>query len=845
MAEVSFGEWLKRRRGAEGWTQKQLAQRINCSISALRKMEAEERHPSAQVVERLAELFQIPPMERKSFLRFARGDWQSFLGSETEAAPWQATSNLQPTNLPASITSFIGREKEQDEIIDLLAKNRLVTLAGTGGIGKTRLALQVGQKLTTNYPNGVWFVALDSLSDPALVPQTVASAFDIREASKRSILERLRDALHNKTTLIILDNCEHLLQACAQLMTFLLANCRNLKILTTSRELLNVTGEAAYYMPALSTPEFEYASVETLGEYESIQLFVERATLASSSFKLTNKNAQIVVDICRRVDGIPLAIELAAARMNILQAEEIHKQLQDSFNLLSKDSRIAESRHQTLQASIDWSWGLLTPAEQIFMQQLSVFAGGWTLASAQAVCEGDILNLTSALVKKSLIVVNQEMGRETRYRFHEIVRQYARERLLESGKEAGARKRHLQYFLQLSEHAETGLRGPTQVEWMSRLNHERDNLRAALEWANTTDVEAGLYLASRLNIFWEIFDAREGAHWLEEFIQNSKSKAYPHARAKALHALGWSKQWFERIDEALSMAQESRGLYRACGDKAGEVEALLLLAATLNPAEADGYAQEALTLALSINDKWTIARALFVASWGHPERDSYSEKALSLFQEVGDLRNMAECMAELGRLRMLNNDIESAQNILSQVAVLFRKLNIKSGISGVLQAYGRIAAIRGEYEQAYTCLQEAAALDEEHGYRISYLFDRALLGYLSLNRGKLAEANEIFTETLQNFYSDKNEIGVAFTLEGKASFFVASARSQIAAQLIGWADASRERTGDHRFPLEQADVDKTIAACLAKMGEGAFTDAHEEGQKMSMDEAVTYALEAG
>ncbi|HKY54529.1 MAG TPA: BTAD domain-containing putative transcriptional regulator, partial [Anaerolineales bacterium] len=506
-------------------------------------------------------------------------------------------------NLPSQLSTFIGREKEQDEIINLVAKHHLVTLAGVGGIGKTRLSLQVGQSLINTYPDGVWFIALDSLSDPNLVPQTVAAVFDIRETAGRPVIEILMNMLREKTTLLILDNCEHLLDACAELITDLLTNCPNLKILMTSREILNMEGEAIYYPPPLSIPG-DSTLLEKLTNYESVQLFSDRASLALSSFRLTNENIQSVVEICRKVDGIPLAIELAAARINVLQVKEILNQLNESFALLASNGRRTLPRQQTLQASMDWSWGLLTDAERIFLQQLSVFAGGWTLGSAQAVCDGNVLDLTSALVKKSLIMVDQKSVGDTRYQFHEIVRQYIREKLIESGEEEDIRTRHLQYFLQLSEEAEQALRGPTQIEWISRLNDERDNVRAALEWGDKTDVEAGLYLSSRLKIFWELFDIREGAHWQEAFIQKIESRAYSHARAKALWALGWSKNWLERLAEAHSAAQESLDLYRACGDKSGEIDALLELASIVDPSKAVKLSRQALTLAEAINDKW-------------------------------------------------------------------------------------------------------------------------------------------------------------------------------------------------------------------------------------------------
>jgi len=657
------------------------------------------------------------------------------------------------------------------------------------------------------------------------------------------IVEILINALRKKTTLLILDNCEHVLDACAQLILNLLQNCPNLKILATSRETLNIAGEATYSIPSLSIPEEGNLSFEKLNAHESVQLFTERAALTHASFRLTNENIQSVVDVCRKLDGIPLAIELAAARVNIMQVEEILKQLQNSFALLSIDGRTIVSRQRTLQASMDWSWGLLSEAEQRFLRQLAVFAGGWTLDPTQAVCDGDVLSFTSALVKKSFIRVHQETGHKTRYRFHEIVRQYAYEKLAESGEEENIRTRHLKYFLELSKQAEPALRGPTQIEWMSCLNDEHDNIRAALEWADKSDVEAGLYIAGRLNVFWENFDVREGIHWLEEFIQRPESKVYPLARANALGTLGRFLLWSQRFEEAHTMAQECLDLYRACGDRYGEVDGLLLLAGIVNPSEAKEFNQQAFALAQSINDIWRTASALSSMGWGQQDRYSYIEKALALFREVSDLRDMAECMAELGRLRMLNNEIESAQKLLNEAATLFRQLNIKSGISAILQASGRIAAIKGDYEQAHNNLQEGGAIAEKYGYGIHYLFARSLLGYLAWYRGDIIEAHEIFTETMQSFFKKKNEIGVVFNLEGMGGLSVAVGKPEVAAHLIGWADMVREKLSDPRPPLEQADVDKIITACLAKMGEVAFSDAYEEGQKMTLDEAVAYSLQ--
>lgn len=764
----------------------------------------------------------------------------------------RARETISPKhNLPSQLSSFIGREKEQTEIINLIAQNRLVTLMGTGGIGKTSLALQVGQKLLNEYPNGIWFIALDSLADPTLVPQTVAAVFDIRESNDRSIIELLINKLCEKTTLLILDNCEHIVDACAQLATTLLSNCSKLKILATSREVLNVTGEATYRTPSLSIPEQDEMSLQKLTEYESIRLFTERAALASSSFTLTEENAQAVIDICRKVDGIPLAIELAAARVNILQVSEILNQLQGSFALLSTDNRTASLRQQTLQASVDWSWGLLNAAEQAFMRQLSVFAGGWTLESAEAVCDGDVLSLTQTLVKKSLIVVNQEAGRMTRYRFHEIVRQSAREKLIEANEEDEVRTRHLNYFLQLSGEAEPSLKGPAQIEvWMARLNEERDNLRAALRWADKIDVEAGLYISGRLQGFWESLNLDEGVRWMTKFLGKPESHEYPHAKAKALYALGVLLLWSEDFTKATSVAQECLTLFRACGDQQGEADALILLGYDLQYLDrreaADELYEQSLALARSLGDARRQALALFRLGYDHPDRQlAYWEKAIALFRLVDDRSSMASLLCATARFRiLLTGDLETAQKNLDE-AIQFgpvRGRNIAGLWEEAAFVKSLIALIRGDYEGAAALLEETASLAEDRGNRMGYLWTRVQLGHIALRAGDLTEARTIFAETVQIFHKDRSTIGVVYTLEGLVGLSVAVGKPEHAATLIGWTDATRERIINPRPFLEQANVDRDIVACLARMGEIAFADAYDEGRKMTIDEAVAYAL---
>lgn len=758
-------------------------------------------------------------------------------------------SILPPHNLPLQLSSFIGREKEQRDIAKLVVRNRLVTLVGTGGIGKTSLALQVGHRLLNEHPDGVWFVALDSLSDPALVPQTVAAVFDIRERSDRPILELLTHALSMKTILLILDNSEHLLDACAQLITALLQACPNLKILATSREALAMAGEAIYRIPSLSVPEHRKLSLEKLSEYEAIRMFAERAALVQSTFQLTEKNIRAVAAICRKVDGIPLAIELAAARVNILQVDEILHQLEESFQLLANQSRTTSPRHQTLQASMDWSWGLLDEVERVFLRQLSIFAGGWTLEAAQAVCDGNVLDLTSALVKKSLIVV-QQTSHDTRYRFHEIVRQYASKKLIESGDKNRLHTWHLGYFLGLAEQAELELRGPSLVDWMERLNEERNNLRIALHWADKIDVEAGLYLSSRLMRYWESSNLPEGRRWLENFINKPGSKDFPLARAHALNTYSWLLTWLQQFERAFSVAEESLALFRAAGERHGEVDVLISLENMYQFKDDIGTAlrlgRQALALAEALGDRWRQANALLYLGWNYhnlEQRFKYWEKAIHLYREVGDQITLANLLGLLGQFRVLHGDFELGERCVDEALRLWQANRRANIWDNPRVTKSLIAMMKGEYEQAAALLREVMISAQERGNRMSYLWAQVRLGHILLRSGTLTEAHEVLAETAENFGKDGYTIGAIFALEGMADLFMTVGKVEYAARLIGWADLTRQKIQDTRPNYEQANVDKVIAACLAKLGEAAFSDAYEEGQQMTLQEAVAYALE--
>jgi len=851
---LPFGEWLRKQRRALDLSRQDLANQAGCAEITLRRIEAGTLKPSKELAFLLLDKIGIPDGERLQWVAFARGT-ASLPTNQTLSSPSEPK-----TNLPAFITTFIGREKEQVEIRKLIHKHRLVTLTGSGGVGKTRLSIKTGGHVLEDYVNGVWLVELASLNDPALLPQTVAKVFGLVTQSEVPILEILINFLRPKTTLLIFDNCEHLLDACAQLTDTLLKNCPNVKIFATSREPMGIMGEALYHVPSLELPDIQQL-LDHFKEYESVRLFVERAQLTQTDFSLTMENASFVSQICSRLDGIPLALELAAAKFGSLSVAEIDRQLETSFNLLTGGSRTALPRQQTLRASIDWSWNLLTEPEQSFMRQLSIFAGGWTLESAQALCDREVVGLTSSLVKKSLIVMNQALpseqtsGRhefdrkERRYHFHEMIRQYAREKLIETGEEENIRTLHLKYFLGFSEEADRAGRGHEQLKWNARFNDESDNLRAALDWALKTNIEAGLYLSGRLWFFWEGFNISEGARWLKEFTKTDKANLYPRAKAKALVTHARLLELLQQPDQARVAAEESLELARAYNDPQDEIDGLLALVDIANsglPIHSRAeLAQMAYTLSQSINDPWRQALALGI--WGWDRRDPEQararwEQSTILFREVGDLSYLVTYLCYLGQFEITMGYLDTAKKRLDEAVLLSQRTSRKRNALTVFHASGQLAVIMRDYDLARINLQKAIMLGEEIGERMESPWCRIRLGDLAILEGKLSEARQLFIESAKTFQRDGEVIGIAFALERLANIYIMTAKFELAARWIGWADATREKLNNPRPRLEQTDVDKIIATCRAKMGKAAFSKAYNAGKQMSLDEAVEFAL---
>jgi predicted ATPase len=514
---------------------------------------------------------------------------------------------MDSTNIPVPLTSFIGRERELGEIEQLLATARLVTLTGAGGSGKTRLAIQIANTVNKSFVDGVWMVDLAPLREPAFVPQLVAQVFGLRPSADQRLLETLLNFIHSKQLLLILDNCEHLSIACGLLAQELLSQSSELCILATSREPLAIAGETIYPVSGLTWPAVPAKLEENLQDliqYDALRLFVERARAISPDFKLNLENVGPTVEICRRLDGLPLALELASARVNVLTIQQIADHLNDRFKLLISAQRTGfEARYHSLRAAIDWSYAQLTPKEQALLRRLAVFEAGCTLDTAESVCSGediaaqDILDLISSLVSKSVVVAETVGRTQARYRLLETIREYALERLEESGEKAWLRDRHLDLFLTRAEEAAPKLNEAYQQLWLNWLEGEHENLRAALAWVlESGAIEAGLRIAIALYRFWEIRGfVEEGLTWFERLLAQADERINVFVHANACTYAAFLAMFLGNTSATMAYGRQAVALAEAVGDNDNPI-LILALGGLASGVQATGDYQTAFTI---------------------------------------------------------------------------------------------------------------------------------------------------------------------------------------------------------------------------------------------------------
>lgn len=802
------------------------------------------------------------------------------------------TSIVRHPALPQRVTSFIGREHEIEEIEELLAMplTRLLTLTGPSGCGKTRLALQVAAKRVKFYSDGIWWVDLAALTDPDLIPLTVANVLGIREQTGMPWMDALIEYLQNREVLLVLDNCEHLVAACAQFVETLLFACPQLQILATSREALGISGERAWLVPSLTLPKNEFkvassklqaGSIElgqsqpstfnlqpsALLESEAVRLFVERAKAVQPSFALTQQNVPAIVQICRELDGIPLAIELAAARMKVLTAGQIAERIGDAIRLLTSGSRTAMPRQQTLRAAIDWSYDLLSEQEQTVLRRLSVCTGGFTMDAAEAICSGEgveveeVLDLLAALVDKSLVMVTgQEQYGQARYRMLEIIRQYAHEKLVEAGNLETIRDHHLAFYLNMAEQAEPGLLSADQLTWFDRLEMEHDNLRTALSWSLEREQRpehdaflenASLRLAGALGWFWFFRGYYiEGSDWLTRVLAQS-CNAPAVVRAKALVRQSRLELWKSRIEQGKSLAEEGLTHYREAGDIRGMAEAFAALGVAarmqVNRLSAQTLFTESLSLSRVVGYARGIAESLGNLGAIAREQGDYEqatrllEESLEQWRITGEKWGIAWALGHLGVVAQAQGDYLRAAQLCEESLALNRTVGTKWSIANMVKTLGMLARLQGDYDRARDLCQESVRLAQEAGEKSGLASALTNLANVLLQLGEPEQARQMFEESLSLCQATGNRLGIVECFMGLAGVAGVAGNAQRAARLYGAAQSLRHTLGTVQDASAQVEYDRTISVAKQYIDEEGWASAWKEGTTMSLEQALAYA----
>jgi len=774
------------------------------------------------------------------------------------------TRDAYPNNLPVQFTSLIGRDEELVQIAGQLEDPacRLLTLVGIGGIGKTRLALQAASEAFDYYTDGVWLAELATLFDAEFLPEQVASvlgvaALEVREGC--DVTDVLVDYLRNKNLLLVLDNCEHIIEACAGFAEILLKRCLHVKLLATSREDLGIPGEKLFHVSPLGLPSRQ-TSLINLKMNAAIRLFVDRAAAVRTGFDLTEDNADVLTEICHHLDGIPLAIELAAARVKVITPEQIAVRLENRFQLLSGGPRTALPRHQTMQATMDWSYSLLSEAECAFLRRLAVFSGGWTLEAAEEVAnygklaKEHVLDLLTQLVDKSLVVV-EERGHIVRYGLLETVRQYGYKKLSEEGESEEVCRRHATYFMRLAEDADAGLRDAQQLACLKVLEVEHNNLRTVLRWSiDKRETNLAFRLVGAMGWFWFLHgNWKEARRWLNKTLALSTDSS-PTLRAKAIYRAGGLELIRGNLVGTTELVEDALNTCREVDDKEGLAWCLNLLGQARlwsdeGVNEAAHFLSESVEIFNSLENDWGLAWSLrylgtAVVFQGDYERGIKLQKhGIHIFEEIGDMWNTAHSLFLMGNSAYRQSDFQEAISAYEDSLVMSGLFENKVIAAHSQRGLAQLALKSDDLQHAEELFRESLEVFQKIGDDSCTARTMVFLAEVGQRKGDHEQAEEFLNQALRRFVKLGNEDSIVWAFERFAALAELTGRLEMATRLLAAADAQHGRGDIPLSPTRRGDYEDVVTSVRKLLGDQAFELLWAEGAAMSLQEAVAYALE--